>query len=232
MNRNGDGDSATRRDYWRTNKNRDAVKLRVVWEPYHTFIKKLVPLKGRTLLDFGSGIESPVAKRFLADNGSLSGYFAYDVDRQAANKWDSEGRYYSFFTDDQKVGAFDFVYADNSYEHLTLDQREEFIKRSGELLQPRGQLVLVYPHIANMNLIEHFERDRTHMMVTREHEAGFINSMGYSTQLYIAGLTFPYKPILFSVKQLLRNLLLGYYPQTMVIIVASKASHGPAAGGS
>lgn len=217
-----DRNSATRSRYWQANTDRKRLKAKVIWQPYHRFIEQLVDLRGTKVLDFGSGIESPIIARFLRANGSLDGYQTYDIDGEAVQKWHSEGKFYDFYADDSALGSFDIVYSDNTYEHLSLPQREEFLVRARALLRQGGRLVLIYPHIANLNIIEHFERDRTHLLVSREHEAGFISSLGFSCDIYIAGLTFPYKPLLFSIKQFLRNILLGYHPQTMVIIDARR----------
>lgn len=217
-----DRHSATRSRYWQANTDRKRLKAKVIWKPYHRFIEQLVDLRGKRVLDFGSGIESPIIARFLRANGNLNGYHAYDIDAEALQKWQRQGKFYDFYGDDTGLESFDIVYADNTYEHLSLPQREEFLLRARRLLRQGGHLVLIYPHIANLNIIEHFERDRTHLLVSREHEAGFISSLGFSCDIYIAGLTFPYKPLLFSIKQFLRNVLLGYHPQTMVVIEARR----------
>lgn len=223
MDTSDDRESATRAKYWQINAIRDGLRVRPVWRPYQKFMESLADLRGKKLLDFGAGIQSPVVDRFRRANGSLEGYHAYDIDAGAIAKWRNEGKYYDFFADDAGAGSFDIIYADNAYEHLTLPLREAFVGRAARLLRPRGTLLVVFPHISNLNIIEHFERDRTHLMVAREHEAAFIASFGFTPRVYIAGLTFPYKPAFFSIAQFLRNVLLGYYPQTMVIIVAERA---------
>lgn len=207
--------------YWQTKAGLYEQRVHVIWRPYHRFIETVIDLKRKTVLDFGCGIESPVAKRFERANGDLDGYFAYDLDADAIAKWTNLGKYYDFFGNDALAAQLDVVYADNTYEHLTLQQREDFVLRSRFMLRPGGTLVLVYPHVCNMNLIEHFQ-DRTHQIVAREHEAVFISALGFRSQLFICGLTFPAKPIMFSIAQFLRNVLLGYYPQTTVILKATK----------
>jgi SAM-dependent methyltransferase len=181
-----------------------------------------LPLADKTVLDFGCGISSPFRARWDREKPRDSQYFGYDIDERAVKALGERRAFYDFFSDDSLRGRFDLVYADNIYEHLSMPEREEFAKRAYELLRTGGTLVVLFPHIANLNIIEHFLRDRTHLTVSREHEAAFLESFGFGAQVHVAGMTFPYRSVLFSVKQALRNMVLGYLPQTTVVLIATK----------
>jgi len=219
-------DSLMAYTHWRRVwSRRREVKPKVVWTPYSKWYNKKFNFKGKLVLDFGSGIESNFFLKYVKDNdGSVEKYKGYDIDEET-KKWLMEkGFYYDFYHDDTFLGAFDIINCSQTYEHLNLYERERFIRRSYELLKPGGLLLIDFPHIANLNIIEFFRSDRTHIPVSREDEAIYIELFGFKCELYLAGLTMPYKSRIQNAWNFLRNLLLGYYPQWITIVVAKKES--------
>lgn len=204
-------------------EKRKRVKPKVIWAPFGRWYDRKFNFKGKLVLDFGSGIKSNFFLKYVKDNnGNARGYKGYDIDDDA-KKWLMEnGFYYDFYEDQAPLGRFDLVNCSQVYEHLDLSERERFVKRSYELLELGGVCLIDTLHIANLNIIEFFRSDRTHKPVSREDEAIYIELFGFECELYLAGLTMPYMSKFKNAWNIIRNLLLGFYPQWITIIVAKK----------
>jgi SAM-dependent methyltransferase len=213
----------TYRLYYKILEKRKRVKPKVIWTPFGRWYDKKFNFKGKLVLDFGSGVRSNFFLKYVRDNnGNTKKYKGYDID-ETALKWLVENNfYYDFYRDNTFLGSFDLINCSQVYEHLDLSERECFIKRSYELLKPGGILLIDIPHIANLNIIEFFRRDRAHKPVSREDEAIYIELFGFKCELYLAGLTMPYMSRFKNFWNIIMNLLHGFYPQWLTIIVAKK----------
>ncbi len=210
-------------DYYQILKRRGSVKLKAVWIPFGIWYNKKFNFEGKTMIDFGSSKESKFFKKFKEDNkGNITNYKGYDIDIYSSNWLKENNLYYDFWNDDSLKGRFDSINCSQCYEHLDLNQREKFIERSYELLKEGGTLIIDIPHIANINIVEFFRGDRTHKPVSREDEAIYIEAFRYKCEIYLAGLTMPYKSTLENLCYVIRNMSLGFYPQWITVIIAKK----------
>jgi len=213
-------------DYYQILKLRKLRKIEVkkIWLPYGRWYCKKYNLRGKVVLDFGSNIESDFFKKFKSDNKNTrkGKYYGFDLDRDAVG-WLKENKfYYDFYKDDKLRCKFDIVNASQVYEHLSLEEREAFIKRSWELLKKGGVLLLDFPYINNLNLIEFFHGDRTHKPVSCEDEANYIALLGFRCRVYIGGLTWPYQSVFKNMWIFFWNIVLGFYPFHITLIEATK----------
>jgi len=204
-------------------KKSTIVKAKPIWLPFGIWYKRKHDFQYKIVLDFGSSIRSNFFKKFKKDNNNCSdGYWGFDLDVETT-KWLKKNKfYYSFYDDNRLKRKLDVINASQVYEHLTLDERELFIQRSHELLKKEGVLLIDFPYINNLNLIEFFHGDRTHKPVSCEDEANYITSFGFECEVYIGGLTWPYQSLLKGIWTFIWNILLGYYPFHITLIKAIK----------
>jgi len=209
--------------YSRIKLRKEHIEPHPIWEPWGKWLDQVLRLEGKLAFDFGSGKESPFYQKFLVKNDQNdSRYKAYDIDEDIV-EWLKERRYYyDFHSDNSLIGHFDVINASQVYEHLSPAQRETFLNRSYELLKPKGILLVDVPYIANLNIIEFFKRDRSHMPVALEDEAAYIESLGFSVIVYIGGLTLPYRGTAWNLWRAFANLILGYYPFNVTLFHATK----------
>lgn len=209
--------------YSRIKHRKEQIEPHPVWAPWGRWHNQVLKLEGKLVFDFGSGKESPFYQKFLSQNGGNdSNYKAYDIDEDTV-EWLEERTYFcDFHSDSSLIGRFDVINASQVYEHLSPAQREAFLNRSYELLKPKGILLVDVPYIANLNVIEFFKRDRSHMPVALEDEAAYIESLGFSVIVYIGGLTVPYRGTAWNLWRAFTNLILGYYPFNVTLFHATK----------
>lgn len=211
------------KDYYKIMMLRKKFRAKAVWSPFGRWYDKKFNFKGKLVLDFGSSIRSNFYKKFIKDNrGKRQNYRGYDIDKKSVEWLKKEDFYYSFFDDDSLKGKFDLINCSQVYEHLTLEERESLIERSYELLKPKGVLLLDFPYINNLNLIEFFHGDRTHKVVSCEDEASYIARFGFECKVYIGGFTWPYQSLLRNTWSFIWNIILGFYPFHITLIEAVK----------
>lgn len=204
-------------------KNSKVIKATPIWLPFGMWYKRRYDLKDKVVLDFGSSIASNFFKKYVNDNrGNNMEYYGFDLDNQTVKWLRDNDFYYDFYGDDKLKGKFDIINASQVYEHLTLEERGFFIKRSHELLKRGGLLLLDFPYINNLNLIEFFHGDRTHKPVSCEDEAIYIKVCGFECKVFIGGFTWPYQSLFRNVISFIWNILLGYYPFHITLIEATK----------
>jgi 2-polyprenyl-3-methyl-5-hydroxy-6-metoxy-1,4-benzoquinol methylase len=209
--------------YHKIKARKEKVKPQPVWGSWGRFYDKLLTLRGKIVLDFGSDVESPLYRRFQGENNRGNGkYRGYDIDEETISWLKERGYYYDFYSDDSLRGSFDVIVASQVYEHLNESERERLLARSFELLHPAGSLVLDVPYIANLNLIEFFKRDRSHKPIALEDEAAYFETFGFKVQAYIGGRTAPYRPWFWNIWRFIGNIALGYYPFHVALFYASK----------
>lgn len=206
-----------------TLKKKKTIKALKIFLPYGRWYNRKYKFRGKTVLDFGSSIKSDFFKKFVQDNkGNDNNYYGFDLDRKTI-KWLKENNYYyDFYKDNKLEGRFDVINASQVYEHLTLDERELFIRRSYKLLKKKGMLLVDFPYINNLNIIEFFHGDRTHKPVACEDEANYITNFGFKCRVYIGGYTWPYQSLLRNIWSFIWNVLLGYYPFHLTLVEAVK----------
>ena len=211
------------RAYHKIKARKEQVKPQPVWGSWGGFYDRLVDLKGKTVLDFGSDVQSPLYRKFQRENSGGTGkYMGYDIDEDTITWLKQQGYYYDFYTDRSMRGSFDVIVASQAYEHLTELERERFLAGARDLLAPSGSLFVDVPYIANLNLIEFFKRDRSHKPVALEDEAAYFETFGLKVDTYIGGRTAPYRSVAWNLWRFVGNLALGYYPFHVLLFHATK----------
>lgn len=205
-----------------TLKKSRTIKAKPIWLPFGIWYERKYSFQDKIVLDFGSSILSDFFKKFKKDNNNSSdGYWGFDLDRETI-KWLKSNKFFYDFYNHRIESKFDIINASQVYEHLTVDERERFIKTSYGFLKRGGMLLLDFPYINNLNLIEFFHGDRTHKPVSCEDEANYITSFGFKCKVYIGGLTWPYQGLLKNTWTFIWNILLRYYPFHITLIEAVK----------
>ena len=215
--------SGYQRTYHKIKARKEQVKPRPVWGSWGGFYDRLVNLKEKLILDFGSDVESPLYRKFRRENpGETGKYRGYDIDEDTISWLKQQGYYYDFYADNSLLGSFEVIVASQAYEHLTEQERERFLSRAHELLAATGSLFVDVPYIANLNLIEFFKRDRSHKPIALEDEAAYFETFGFKVDTYIGGRTAPYRPLAWNLWRFLGNLAMGYYPFHVLLFHATK----------
>lgn len=204
-------------------ERKKTLKPKVIWGVFGRWYDRKFNFKGLLVLDFGSSKESNFYTKFRKENNSnVKNYKGYDIDETSVQWLKDNSFYYDFYNDDSLKGKFELINASQVYEHLTLIERENFIKRAYELLKKNGILLIDIPYINNLNLIEFIRRDRTHKIVSCEDEAIYIEQFGFDVEVYIGGYTMPYKSLLSNIYRIFTNLILGYKPFYVTVIIGKK----------
>lgn len=202
------------------------IKPYPIWKSFGSWYNSTVKFTNKKILDFGCSVDSNCYNKFLLDNssGRLDGYWGYDIDNKTIQWLRKKKIFYNFWKNDTLRNKFDIINASEVYEHLDEKTKEEFILRSLELLNKNGFLLLDFPYINNLNIIEFFHGDRTHKPISCEDEAVYIRSLGFKTvETYIGGLTWPYLSFFHNIRYFLLNIFMGFYPFHITVIIARKS---------
>ncbi len=202
----------TKKDYNLIYQRRGNLKINRVWFPFNKdrWFNKTFVFKDKTVLDFGSNLESKIYEKSLKENAT---YYGFDIDRQTI-KWLKKQKIFFDFYNESSI-KFNFIIADNVYEHLTEKEKESFLIRAYNLLKKGGILIIIYPYFFNLNGFEYF-RDRTHLQPpTGKDEALFTQMFGFRTECYLVGLPKNWVINIF-------NLLLKFAPHEVVYLVCKK----------
>jgi hypothetical protein len=196
------------------NKRKEKKIKNVFWpiEPKKFFNKKF-KFNGK-IFDFGCGIKSWVYNKTIRDHGT---YFGFDTDNNTIKWLKKEGKFKDFWKTSEE---FDLIIASQVFEHLNLEERENFLKKSFKLLKVNGMLLIDFPFTRNLGLMDYW-MDRTHNIPPAiEDEALLLEEIGFKkVKIYGVGLSF-WPPYYFF--RIVLNLLCGFRPFHTVIITAVK----------
>lgn len=201
------------------------IKPKPIWSPFGRWYNNFIKFNNKQILDFGCSIDSNCYKKFIKDNhnANKSKYLGFDIDQRTVKWLKAKNTFYDFWKDNSLNNKLDIINGSEVYEHLNEKEREDFILRSFDLLSDKGFLLLDFPYMNNFNIIEFFHGDRTHRSVSCEDEAVYIRSLGFKdVEVYIGGLTLPYMSIINNFRYLLLNLITGFYPFHVTLIIARK----------
>lgn len=193
---------------------RSGIQLKRVFRPASStdLIDKKIKFDGK-VMDFGSMIDSLNYKKTVRDGGQ---YYGFDIDGKTV-EWLKENNFYIDFWNTNE--RFDVIIATQVYEHLDKEMRDAFIKKSYELLNEKGLLIIEYPHIRNLGGMNYWT-DRTHVQPPAvEDEAIMLRMFGFKTELYLAGISY-WPPQNFL--RMIANMLIGLHPQHNVVIFGMK----------
>ena len=209
-------------DYREMAVRKNTMRAKCLWfTTWGNFINKNRVFISKKILDFGCDIDSICYKQFVRQNGGVNAnYYGFDIADTTVGWLKDQNFYYDFWNDNSQ--KFDAINISEVYEHLDENLRENFIKRSRELLNEGGRLYMDIPYIANLNIIEFFRRDRTHKSVACEDEAIYLERFGFKVRLFIGGYTIPYYNIFINFYRIFTNILLGYKPFLVTFIIAEK----------
>lgn len=190
-------------------KKRTSVKINKVILPYEHWFSSYINLNDKRVLDFGSNIDSLFYKRCKRSQNVI--YYGYDVDEETV-KWLLDNEYYYDFWNNDLL-KFDLINASQVYEHLTVSERIEFIKRCKFLLKPSGILLLDFPFIENLNGLR-FWHDLTHKPVSSKDDVMLVKNHGFGeVETFLVGSP-PFNFFLY----LVNILLFGNWQQTQQIV--------------
>ena len=203
-----------KKDYGRIFSARERVKVKQRLLPVEPkkLIDQKIKFKGR-VLDFGCLVESENYRKTLRDGGQ---YHGFDIEQESVKWLQAKGFYVDFWKCKEK---FDLVVASQVYEHLPVEEREDFLKKAGELLAEGGRLVIDYPFFGNLNAVTYWQ-DRSHETPPAvEDEVSLVELYGLKAEAFLVGISF-WPPYYFL--RLLANLILGFPPQHTVVIIGQK----------
>lgn len=210
------------KNYTRFAYSRFENKRKYIWGSYTKFYRSKLNFTNKKVLDYGCGniLTSATAKFFKEDNKSLKNLFGYEIDISSKKILKKNNLYFNFYKGTEE--SFDIIVANQVYEHLDLKERLAFIKQSKKILKNNGILALAFPFVLNNMNFKYFWEDITHKPVGVEAEAGLIETFGFETELYIAGLKGDPFGILENLICLFRNILNFMPPFWITLIIAKK----------
>lgn len=205
-----------RRDYTKIIIGASRKKMNVSYSPLSSTKKFYDRFKfNGKVLDFGCGLylQKDFYHKTVRDRGE---YYAYDVDTLTINEIKARGYYEDFWNTTNK---FDTIILSHVYEHLNRSLREKTLARTHEILNDDGTIIIEFPYYHNLNGII-FWKDSTHMFPPAPRDVAMLSQMiGFKSEIYLLGLCwFPLRHF----SRLILNIILGFYPQRVVIIVLKK----------
>jgi hypothetical protein len=201
------------KNYSKMMKERKKIKPKLIWNfSYKKWFDKRYSFKGKSVLDFGSNIQSYVFKKTIKDKGI---YYGFDIDENSI-KWLKKNNYYIDFWKTKK--RFDIIIATQVYEHLELEEREKFIEQTSKLVKENGLLLIDYPHTQNLNGLRYYKAGHKQPPYVLE-EAIMMDKYGFKTKIFLIEI-----PKLNWFRTLF-DILFGFKPHLTVFIEGIKNKH-------
>jgi len=201
------------KDYSKIIKESSKIKPKQIWNfSYRKWFDKRYSFRGRSILDFGSNIQSCTYKKTVNDKGS---YYGFDVD-QSSIKWLKKNKQYINFWKTKK--KFNIIIAAQVYEHLSLEERQKFIEQASKLTKENGLLLIDYPHTQNLNGLRYYKAGHKQPPYLLE-EAIIMKKYGFDTKIFLIEI-----PKLNWFRTMF-DILFGFKPHLTVFIEGIKNKH-------